>query len=95
MLAVLKTVAATAIAALTMLGGLSLAMPDTRIALRRIFYARTGTTFKSIDDANAACGGQSYVVGIKQGHVCLDELGRRNLEGRIEEALKKVHSPKN
>jgi hypothetical protein len=93
MLAVLKSVAATVIAALAMIGSLSLAMPDTRIALRRIFYARTGIAFKSIDDANAACG-LGFVVGTREGHFCLDEQGRRELEERIEEALKKVHPPK-
>jgi hypothetical protein len=105
MLAFLKTAAATAIAALAMIGSFSLAMSDTRIALRRIFYARTGMTFKSTDDAIAACGGRGYVVG-KTDHplhsekgptvgLCLDEQGRQELEARIEEALKKGHAPKN
>jgi hypothetical protein len=61
MFAVLKIVAAAVIAALAGVGCLSLVMPDAVTQLRRTFYATTGITFKSLHNAEAACGA-SYAV---------------------------------
>lgn len=58
-IAVLKILAATVIAALAGVGGLSLAMPDTVTLLRRTFYVTTGITFKSQHSAEAACGARN------------------------------------
>jgi hypothetical protein len=56
MLTVLKFLIATVIVGLAGVGGLALAMPDTVTLLRRTFYATTGITFKSLQNAEAACG---------------------------------------
>jgi hypothetical protein len=61
MFAVLKVLTATFIVALAGVGCLSLVMPDEVTLLRRTFYVTTGITFKSLHNAEAACG-TSYAV---------------------------------
>jgi len=56
MIAVLRVLTATIIVVLAGVGGLSLAMPDAVTRLRRTFYVTTGITFKSLHNAEAACG---------------------------------------
>jgi hypothetical protein len=55
-IAALKVLTATFIVALAGVGGLSLVMPDAVTQLRRTFYVTTGITFRSLHNAEAACG---------------------------------------
>jgi hypothetical protein len=61
MLAVLKYLTATFVTGLAGVGCLALVMPDSVTMLRRTFYVTTGITFKSLQNAEAACGA-SYAV---------------------------------